>query len=265
MSVAARVTNIVVALACCVGAVSCSSDRASETPSGVVADTSVPAPDRDSSSDSLDGPASDEPDIELLAGVLLTPDAVGVPDTWAIRDLDPDVQPQELASEDADLAFGVMGCPLGPPATGVDGQWLGRRFAAPADPLDNGLLAVEIIAEVHDDDAFARRLDEIDACVGEHDGPGDADGDGTGDGDGRFVTVESTRRSGDTGEGPQGVVLTVGAAPSGAVAFPSRHAIAVAHSGQRTVTVVFSGVDQGEDWGTEAVELADRVLDLLDG
>jgi hypothetical protein len=177
---------------------------------------------------------------------LLAPDAVGVPDTWAIRDLDPDVPAEQLASEDLDLAFGVVGCPLGPPVTAADGPWLRRRFAAPAEPLDNGLLAIEIVAELQDDDAFANRLDDIDACVD--------------DVDGEFVNVESQRR---TDTNVEGVVLVVGAGPSATVAFPSRHAIAIAHADQRTVTVTFSGIDQDQDWSTDAVELADRVLDLL--
>lgn len=245
---AARVTNIAVALAVTVGAVGCSSDDAPDNSGALVAQASVPdtTPDVAVTSGTVAGPASEEADVELLAAALLTPAAVGVPDTWAIRDLDPEVPAELLASDDVDLAFGVVGCPLGPPAAGTDGPWLRRRFAAPADPLDNGLLAVEIVAEVHDDDALARRLADIDACIDESDGGS--------------VSVESQRRS-DTGS--EGVVLTVGAAPSATVAFPSRHAIVVAHADQRTVTVAFSGIDQGQDWSTDAVELADRVLDLL--
>lgn len=246
---AARVTNIAVALTCVVGAVSCSSSDDTVDPSGeVVAEASIPdvTSDADVTSDTVAGPASEEADVELLAAALLTPTAVGVPDTWAVRDLDAEVPAELLASDDVELAFGVVDCPLGPPATGADGPWLRRRFAAPADPLDNGLLAVEIVAEVQDDDAFVRRLADIDACIDERDGGS--------------VTVESQRRS-DTSSA--GVVLTVGAAPSATVAFPSRHAIVFAHADQRTVTVAFSGIDQQQDWSTDAAELADRVLGLL--
>lgn len=246
----ARVWNIVVALACGAAAVSCSSDDAPDASDDIGVEASIPDSESvsgvDATSDTVDGPASEEPNVELLAAALLTPDAVGVPDSWAIRDLDPDVPAEQLASDDLDFAFGVVGCPLGPPATGADGPWLRRSFAAPADPLDNGLLAVEIVAEVQDDDALASRLADIEACVG--------------DGDGALVSVESLRRSDPSVEG---VVLTVGAAPSATVAFPSRHAIAIAHADQRTVTVTFSGIDQDQDWSTDAIELADRILDLL--
>jgi hypothetical protein len=248
---AARVTNIVVVLACGVAAVSCSSDDTPGTSADVVAVTSIPDTGSelaDVTSGTVEGPSSDETDVELLAAALLTPAAVGVPDTWSIRDLDPDIPAEQLASDDLALAFGVVGCPLGPPAAESEGPWLRRRFAAPADPLDNGLLALEIVAEVQDDDALERRLDDIDACVD--------------DGDGASVGVESQRRS-DTDV--EGVVLTIGAAPSATVAFPSRHAIAIAHADQRTVTVTFSGIDQDQDWSSDAIELADRVLDLLGG
>jgi hypothetical protein len=246
---AGRVMNIAVALACGVAVASCSSDDGPDTSDAAVvgAPTVDAGPDGDASPATVDGPSSEEADVELLAAVLLTPAAVGVPDTWAIRDLDPDVPAEQLASDDLDIAFGVAGCPLAPPATGADGTWLRRSFAAPDEPLDNGLLAIEIVAEVQDDGAFAGRLDDVDRCLDEVD---DA-----------LVGVESQPLDPDT----EGVVLTVGAAPSALVAFPSRHGIAIVHAGERTVTVAFSGIDQGQDWSTDAVELADRVLELLAG
>lgn len=246
-------TSIAVALACAIGIASCSGDDEPDASGGAAAEVSAPGAGSgiDGSgapAGTVDGPSSEEPDIELLAAALLTPDAVGVPGTWAIRDLDPAVPAEQLASDDLDLAFGVVECPLAPPATGDDGPWLRRRFAAPDAPLDNGLLAIEIVAEVQGDEAFASRLDDIDACVV--------------GGDDALVGVEPQRRS---DAGVEGVVLTVGAAPSATVAFPSRHAIAIAHADERTVTVALSGIDQDQDWSTDAIELADRALVLLAG
>ncbi len=242
--------GIVAMVACGALALGCSSEESSDSPTTVApgaTSTAQPAGSLDTTAPGT-GPASVDANVELLAAALVSSNDVGVPDSWAIRDLDPDVPAAQLTVADAELAFGVVPCELGPPVGEEQPPWLRRRFAAPAEPLDNGLLAVEIVAEVHDSEAFADRAAALMACTGDE-----------------LVGIESERRSATTTEGRpiEPVVLTVSAAPSAAVAFPSRHAVAVAHGDERTVTVVLSGIDQGQQWDADAVELAGRILDLI--
>ncbi len=179
-----------------------------------------------------------------LAAATLSTDEVGVPDTWAIRDAHTEAQ---LDGDDRAIAFGVLPCALGPPLARTDDLWLRRRYLAPTEPLDDGLVAVEIVAELQDDADLDTRLDELDGCA-----PGDV------------ASIERIRReTSSTGSPVTRAAYSIYASPSATAAFPSHHSVAIAHSNGLTVTVVHSGVDTGQSWETEANELASTVLERI--
>jgi hypothetical protein len=193
-------------------------------------------------------PITEPADIAVLSAALLGPTEVGVPDSWAIRDLGPDVPPEQLQADDTRIAFGVIDCPIAPPARETAEPWLSRRFAAPEVPLDNGLLQIEIIVEIDTTSQDTDRAAELDSCEANE-----------------YTEIVTTERDVITpgGNNPGGSEAEIFASPSSDVAFPSRHAIVTAHDADRNVTVVFSGLDTGISWARDASDLSDRVLDLL--
>lgn len=182
-------------------------------------------------------PEGSEPppgDVADLVPGLLTTDDVGVPDTWAIRDLDPTALADPTMAADADPLLGIVVCPEGV-AVPADATWLSRRFAAPETPLPGGLLSIEVIIERGDRRADAPRLGECSVA------------------DQPIVTTATADL----------VSFSATAEPSAAVPFPSVMSVARRSSEAFTVTVVMAGLDEGTNWESDAIELTQRVLDRL--
>jgi hypothetical protein len=95
------------------------------------------------------------PHIDELSAGLFGAAELGVPDTWAARDLDPLIPEDVRLAEDADPFVGLLDCAEGVTREGVDRAWIARRFTAPEEPLDNGLLSVELILEIESAEEFS--------------------------------------------------------------------------------------------------------------
>ena len=98
---------------------------------------------------------------ELTAG-LLAADEVGVPSaSWAIRDVDPAIMDADMTVL-ADPLQGLATCPDGAlrPAAG----WLQRTFSG-AEPLDTGMLRVDLVLAVQDAAGFGAQRDALASCT----------------------------------------------------------------------------------------------------
>lgn len=188
------------------------------------------------------GPPQTEADTVDSTGIddsatptaLLDANAIGLPADWEVTDFGPD------SPSNDPLALGALPCPVEPSA---NVGWSRRRFSTSEAPLDSGLVEVELLAEVQSDEDFSNRVAELKDCA-----PGE------------FTTITTVQRVVDEPNGTESVVFTIAAAPSAAIAFPSRHALVMDHVDNRTVTVVFSGIDYGSDFEADASQVADRLI-----
>ena len=89
---------------------------------------------------------------DLAAGLMSSAD-IGVPASWTIRDVDPAIMDAEMTTL-ADPLQGLVTCPDGAlrPAAG----WLQRTFSG-AEPLDDGMLRVDLVLAVEDAATYAAR------------------------------------------------------------------------------------------------------------
>jgi hypothetical protein len=251
MSAAPRVVELAaVAVFALTSAMSgCDGDDGDEGTDAAIEVTEVPdaslAPIDPVASTTLPAPAALE---ELSAGLLGAGD-VGVPGTWAIRDLDPAVM-DEATVQEADPFQGLVTCPAG--ALRDSAAWLQRTFAAPEDPLETGLLSVDIIVEREDEAAAEAGMNALTGCTPV--GPDTAVEVGS-------PEVVPTDGSGAAvGPGVAATEVTVTSGPSADVPYPSATTAVTAHRNGRTVVLVLGGLDLGVPWSDSARDLVGRLL-----
>ena len=215
-------------------------------------DTSPPSPTVDQSS-----VPSTAVELDELRGILLSPEVLDVPPDWLITDIDPSLDPEQLAELDPFL--GLVACPLGVLREGPDRRWLGRRFMAPELPLENGLLSIEIVVEIESDDQWAEDRAALDECqsgeqtlltVSDAELPVDASTQST-------VTIPSESTI------PAVVPMTtieLLASPTSTVPYPSAFDAVLAHVDNRTLFVVLGGVDMGQSHLALAEQIAAVVM-----
>jgi hypothetical protein len=185
--------------------------------------------------------------IEELSAGLFGAGDVGVPDTWAVRDLDPLVPEAVRSAEDADPFLGLLDCADGVTHEGADRSWIARRFTAPETPLDNGLLSVEFILEIESAEDFAADRAALAQCqVGSQATVDVVDAD-------LPLPLEHAVDASAT-------EVALYSEPVEAVPYPSTFSAVVANHGGFTATAVFGGIDQGADWLVDARELVARLL-----
>jgi len=222
----------------------CTGDEDTAGTSSTTSASSLPPP-IDTISDVTRPPPARLDELEVA---LLGADEVGVPATWAIRDLDPLVLDPVLAAE-ADPFQGLIDCPEG--ALRRTDAWLQRTFQAPEQPLDNGLLSIDLIIEVEDDASAAAGRAALAACTAV--GPDtsvdafDVEVTVPGDDSSSAVQIDATE-------------VIVAAGPSADVPYPSVAVAVTARRNGRSVTVVAAGVDVGVPLPAVAEELVGRLL-----
>jgi hypothetical protein len=189
--------------------------------------------------------------LDELAAGLLSSAEVGLPGSWTIRDLDPAIIDAEMATL-ADPVQGLATCPDG--ALRPAGGWVQRTFSG-AEPLDTGMLRVDLILAVEDAGAFAARRDALAACTA---------------GEESFLESSAGSVAPLAGSplapvGPEvaTTTLTLSAGPTADVPYPSTYAIVAANGGGRTVTAVVGGLDLGVPFADTTRELVGRVLARL--
>lgn len=187
---------------------------------------------------------------ELVAG-LLSSDEVGLPASWTIRDLDPAIMDADMATL-ADPLQGLATCPDGAvrPATG----WLQRTFNG-IEPLDTGMLRVDLILAVEDAASHAARQSALAGCTAGEESLLET----------ATVPVAPLDGSPLAAVGPEtdATTLTMSAGPTADVPYPSTYAVVSANLDGHSVTVVVGGVDLGVPFGDSTRELVGRVLARL--
>jgi hypothetical protein len=187
---------------------------------------------------------------ELTAG-LLASDEVGLPASWTIRDLDPAIMDADMATL-ADPLQGLAACPEGAvrPATG----WLQRTFSG-VEPLDTGMLRVDLILAVEGTPAFAARQGALAGCTAGEESLLET------------ATVPVAPLDGaplaPVGPETEATMLTMAAGPTADVPYPSSYAVVSANQDGHTVTVVVGGVDLGVPFADTTRELVGRLLARL--
>lgn len=190
--------------------------------------------------------------IDELSAGLFGASELGVPDTWAVLDLDPLVPDDVRLADDADPFLGLLDCAEGVTREGTDRSWISRRFTAPEAPLDNGLLSVELIVEIEAAEAFAADRAALAQCrVGEQATLGFADAE--------------LPLGLDPPVNAPATIVSLSSEPTASVPYPSVISAAVANHGGYTATAVFAGIDQGMDWQVDARDLVSRLLVKLQG
>ncbi len=181
---------------------------------------------------------------------LLGADEIGVPASWAIRDLDPALMDPVLEAE-ADPFQGLVTCPAGALRRG--GSWLQRTFRAPEQPLDTGLLSVDLIIEAEDDAAAEAGFEALSACAAV--GPETSV---------NVSALEIAVPDGGSSTAPTppipGIEVVVSAGPSADVPYPSLTVAVTARRDATTVTVVVGGVDAGVPLAPVAEQVAGQLL-----
>jgi hypothetical protein len=230
----------------------CSDDDSSSDPTGVTVaapgPTALVAPPASTVAPTTVPPPSG---LDDLAAGLLAGSDVGLPASWTIRDIDPAIMDAEMATL-ADPMQGLARCPDGAlrPAAG----WVQRTFSG-AEPLDNGMLRVDLVLAVEDGASFAARSAALAACTA-----------------GVESFVEAATASvpplGGTPLAPVGpptaaTTLLLSAGPTADVPYPSSYAVVTANLDGRTVTAVVGGVDLGVPFADTAEQLVGRVLARL--
>ncbi len=171
-----------------------------------------------------------------VAEVLVPAESIGLPPDWVLSDSGP-------ASPSGDaLALGAFPCPVDLSQTN---DWLGRRFSAPIEPVESGIVEVEVLAAAQDDEQYRQQLTAFDDCpVAE------------------FTDVGSTGREFRRGDGVRVVSTTYSlvVGPSASIGFPSRHSIVLSHAAGRTILVVVSGIDFGQAHDVRAEQIADELI-----
>ncbi len=209
---------------------------ASTTTDGTVASTLLPPP----------------PDLDELAAALLGSSDVGVPDTWAIRDLDPAIMDQALEL-DADPFQGFLDCDDA--SLHPEEGWIQRTFTAPDRPLDNGLLRIDLIVAVQPASAFEDNLVGFGSCTT------------TGADTGVVTTAIEVAPDGTGGTsvpgGHSAAQIQVTAGPSVDVPYPSAYTAVTANVDGRTVTAVVGGIDSGVPFEVATRQLVGQLLERL--
>lgn len=178
---------------------------------------------------------------------------MGVPETWAIRDLDPAIMDDALTL-DADPFQGFLSCD---DATLRPQQgWIQRTFTAPERPLDNGLLRIDLIVAVQDAASFDENLGGLGSCT-------------TSSGDAALQSSEvEIAPLAESGATVSGIVLDGGeiqlsAGPSSEVPYPSAYTAVTTNADGRTVTAVVSGIDTGVPLSDATRRLVGQLLARL--
>lgn len=254
------VTRVLVAvLAAAVAVAACSDDDDEAAPGGPSTELTAPARGTAAASTPANPPPSatapttqpPPPDLDELAAGLLGADEIGLPSSWTIRDLDPAIMDADMASL-ADPLQSLATCPDG--ALRPAARWLQRTFSG-AEPLDTGMLRVDLILAVEGAAAFAARRDALAACTA---------------GEESFVESAATTVTPRDGVpsapvGPESpasaLVLSVG--PTADVPYPSSYAVVTANVDGHTATAVVGGVDLGVPFDDTTRELVGRLLARL--
>ena len=185
--------------------------------------------------------------LEQLSAGLLGASELGVPESWAILDIDPLVPDEVRLADDADPFLGLLECADGVTREGTDRAWIARRFTAPESPLDNGLLSVELTIEIESTEEFAADRAALAACVV-----------------GEQATVAFTDEDLPLALVPAvnapATAVLLSSEPTESVPYPSVLSAVFANHSGFTATVVFAGLDQGTDWQIDARDLAARLL-----
>ena len=136
------------------------------------------------------------------------------------------------------------------PATG----WLQRTFSG-VEPLDTGMLRVDLILAVEDSAAFMARHAALAGCTGGEESLLET----------ATVPVAPLDGSPLAPVGPEtaATMLTMSAGPTAAVPYPSSYAVVSANQDGHTVTVVVGGVDLGVPFADTTRELVGRLLARL--
>jgi hypothetical protein len=244
-----RVVLAVVAIVCCAA---CSDDD--DSSAVVVTTTTTPA-----ATAGIAPPAATAPPMTLappagldqLAAGLLAADEVGVPAAWTIRDVDPAIMDADMAAL-ADPLQGLATCPDG--ALRPGSGWLQRTFSG-AEPLDTGMLRVDLLLAVQDDAGFAAQRAALASCAsGEESTLEVAAG---------TVTPLDGVPLAPVGPPVEATTLLLSAGPTADVPYPSSYALVTANRGGRTITAVVGGVDLGVPFDETTRELVGRLLARL--
>jgi hypothetical protein len=197
-------------------------------------------------------PGSLPPELEVA---LVNAADLGLPIDWVVRDLDPHVLLDEAEQADTDPFLGLLDCPEGAVRENADVEWISRRFAAPDLPLENGVLAVEVIVELESaEDAEADSSLLAECTAGEF----------------AEVTVSTIEVGPPTsdekatqpeGDPINGVALELLSSPTAEVAYPSAFNLVSVNVDDRTVTVIVSGIDMGVSWEPVASDTAWQLLE----
>ena len=205
--------------------------------------------DRRAGRPTLDGPAS-PPDLEQLDGALLGADDVGVPDSWGIHDLDEAIM-DRAAARAADPFQGFLDCP--DVEWRPEDRWIQRTFTSPDQPLDDGILRIDVIAAVQDE---APTQEQLAACI-------PTSPEATVDVEEVEVTPLAGEPPGPMGPAVPATEVTLTAAPSADVPYPSSYVLVTVNQDGRTVTVAAGGVDLGVPFADSTRELVGRILARL--
>ncbi|MGH9269700.1 MAG: hypothetical protein ACRDZ2_00320, partial [Ilumatobacteraceae bacterium] len=240
---ARRCTHAFVLTAALAGLVGCTGDDADS------ADGTVPeAPP--ATIDPIPATVAAPPaNLDQLSVALLGASDVGVPDTWAIRDLDPAVL-DPVTEVEADPIQGLVTCPPG--AFRGRGAWLQRTFSAPEDPREDGVLSVDIIVEIEDEPTATAGRAALAGCA--------AVGPDTGVQATELQVAPTDEAGAEVGPAVAATEIVVTSAPSADVPYPSATTALSAHRGGRTVTLVLGGLDLGVPFSDSARDLVGRLL-----
>jgi hypothetical protein len=229
--------------------------------------SSVPA---SSATATIAPPTSIPEELEQLAGGLLNTAILGVPEEWAIRDIDQSIADDVAQFADTDPFLGLLQCPAGTIREGSDRLWLARRYTAPELPLENGMLSIEIIVEVESATEWQDDREALDDCtVGEY---ASLATDSTTVPYPRPANVTASTGLSETTEAAVGSVdgqpldaatVELLSLPTAAVAYPSAFNATSVNAGDRTVTVVVGGVDMGQSWQHVADQIVAVALEGL--
>ena len=235
-------------------AASCSDDDAAAPATVALAASVAPAAEPASSGAATAAPATTVPPpvgLDELAAGLLAAEEVGVPSQWVIRDVDPAIMDADMAAL-ADPLQGLVTCPDG--ALRPPSGWVQRTFSG-AEPLDTGMLRVDVVLALQDAAGFAVQRDALAACTA---------------GEESTLSVEAGSVAPVAGSplapaGPtvEATTLLLTAGPTADVPYPSAYALVTANGDGHTVTAVVGGVDLGVPFAETTRELVGRSLAQL--
>lgn len=242
-----------------------------EPPAPQAPDASRPPPDP--------GTPADE-ELNALFASLPAPETIGVPPDWAVRELTSRSAPELLEAPDADPLLGLLQCPDGVLRELPTVPWVARRLATPGVELENGLLAIELIVEDESKDEFDADVTALtETCTADEQVVVETSTTtldltaasaesvvATSSGDSSPTTgvlvapKTSVAGTSTSGTSLDATVISVRSAPTAAVPYASAWTLVTANDGERTATVLLSGLDFGDDWTEFAPPIAAQLF-----